>query len=69
LTSVISTSNVSAPFFDLFGFGAVCGNGIGIAYNLNRDRMSFSFSSFTKQAAGFRSAFVETVNETRDLLK
>jgi carnitine O-acetyltransferase len=69
LTSVISTSNVSAPFFDLFGFGAVCGNGIGIAYNLNRDRMSFSFSSFTQQAAGFRSAFVETVNETRDLLK
>lgn len=68
LTSVISTSNVSAPFFDLFGFGAVCGNGIGIAYNLNRDRMTFSFSSFTNQAAGFRTAFLETVDETRALL-
>jgi hypothetical protein len=69
LTSVISTSNVSAPFFDLFGFGAVCGNGVGIAYNLNNDRMTFSVSSFTGQAAPLRAALVETLGEARELLE
>jgi carnitine O-acetyltransferase len=68
LTSVISTSNVSAPFFDLFGFGAVCGNGVGIAYNLNNDRMTFSVSSFSGQAAPLRGSIVETLREIRTLL-
>jgi carnitine O-acetyltransferase len=69
LTSVISTSNVSAPFFDLFGFGAVCNHGVGIAYNLNSDRMTFSVSSFSDQAAPLREKLVETLGEARALLE
>jgi len=48
-SSVLSTSNVSAPFFDLFGFGPVIGNGLGLAYNIHDNELIFNITSFMNQ--------------------
>lgn len=45
MTSVLSTSNVTAPCFHLFGFGAVVGNGLGIAYNVHDNNMYINITS------------------------
>jgi hypothetical protein len=55
---VLSTSNVSAPFLDVFGFGAVTPRGVGIAYSLSDNDITVSVSSFTSQASALRTAIV-----------
>jgi carnitine O-acetyltransferase len=50
MTSVISTSNVTAPCFRLFGFGAVVGNGLGVAYNIHDMNLYINITSVSARA-------------------
>lgn len=45
-TWVLSTSNVTTPFFEAFAFGAVCGNGYGLGYMTLGDHIPVCVSSF-----------------------
>lgn len=45
-TWVLSTSNVTTPFFEAFGFGAVCGNGYGLGYMTGANVIPVCVSSF-----------------------
>ena len=42
----ISSSNVTAPFLDLFGFGPVVGDGYGIGYLILSDEIPMNITSF-----------------------
>eukprot|EP01116_Phalansterium_solitarium_P000730 TRINITY_DN10583_c0_g1_i1.p2 TRINITY_DN10583_c0_g1~~TRINITY_DN10583_c0_g1_i1.p2 ORF type:complete len:644 (-),score=241.54 TRINITY_DN10583_c0_g1_i1:254-2128(-) len=55
-SNILSTSNVSAPFFRLFGFGAVHARGLGLAYNINNDSLVFDVTSYTGQAVKYADA-------------
>ena len=52
---VLSTSNVSAPFLDRFGFGAVTGDGYGLGYLIHDDDVPVNVTSF-KSGSGTDSA-------------
>jgi len=43
---VLSTSNVSAPFLDRFGFGAVTGDGYGLGYLVHDDDVPINITSY-----------------------
>jgi carnitine O-acetyltransferase len=45
-TWVLSTSNVTTPFFDLFGFGAVSGKGYGLGYMTLANSLPVNITSF-----------------------
>jgi carnitine O-acetyltransferase len=63
MTSVLSTSNVSHPCFHLFGFGPVCADGLGIAYNVHGDRMFVNVTSFKEQARPYAMELTKTLKE------
>eukprot|EP01094_Clydonella_sp_ATCC50884_P029175 TRINITY_DN9049_c0_g1_i1.p1 TRINITY_DN9049_c0_g1~~TRINITY_DN9049_c0_g1_i1.p1 ORF type:complete len:624 (+),score=199.99 TRINITY_DN9049_c0_g1_i1:274-2145(+) len=67
-TNVLSTSNVSTPLSDFFGFGAVTGDGIGVAYSVEKGRLCFNLSSYTGYSKEFRAALEETFEEIRGVL-
>jgi len=68
-TSVLSTSNVSASCFKLFGFGAVCSNGLGIAYNIHNDILYFNITSYIGEAKNFANSLKNTLLEMQNVLK
>eukprot|EP00510_Aplanochytrium_minuta_P000008 CAMPEP_0184027572 /NCGR_PEP_ID=MMETSP0954-20121128/14283_1 /TAXON_ID=627963 /ORGANISM="Aplanochytrium sp, Strain PBS07" /LENGTH=511 /DNA_ID=CAMNT_0026312167 /DNA_START=368 /DNA_END=1903 /DNA_ORIENTATION=+ len=43
---VLSTSNVTTPFYDLFGFGAVVPNGYGFGYQTLPETLPFCITSY-----------------------
>jgi hypothetical protein len=45
-TWILSTSNVSAPFIDRFGFGAVTGSGYGLGYVIHDDDVPVNVTCF-----------------------
>ena len=49
---VLSTSNGSQPYIDLFGFGPVTKEGYGIGYIIEKDQMSFTVTSFKGSKSG-----------------
>ncbi|CAM9330454.1 unnamed protein product [Ectocarpus sp. 12 AP-2014] len=42
----LSTSNLSPPFLSSFGFGPVAGNGYGLGYNIDGDRITVPVTAF-----------------------
>ena len=46
----ISSSNVTAPFLELFGFGPVVGDGYGIGYLIFGDEIPMNITSFKDNA-------------------
>ena len=42
----ISSSNVTAPFLELFGFGPVVGDGYGVGYMIQQDSIPVSITAF-----------------------
>lgn len=70
MTSVVSTSNVSADAYELFGFGPVVGNGLGLAYSIKKDRLIFNVTAFEKQKAEkFARQLNKTLDDIRDVLQ
>eukprot|EP00924_Labyrinthula_sp_SR-Ha-C_P016967 maker-scaffold_6-snap-gene-20.57-mRNA-1 protein AED:0.03 eAED:0.03 QI:59/0.8/0.83/1/1/1/6/35/637 len=53
---ILSTSNVTTPFFDLFGFGAVTANGYGIGYQTLDDVLPFCITSYKDSTDGTNSS-------------
>jgi len=66
-TSVLSTSNVSAPCFDLFGFGPVCSQGLGIAYNVQEDSLRINITSFQGEAKKYAEALTTSLREMHEV--
>jgi hypothetical protein len=66
-SNILSTSNVSAPFFDMFGFGAVHPEGLGLAYNIHPNSIQFNVTSFTGQAVKFTDKLNESLISMRKL--
>jgi hypothetical protein len=68
-TSVLSTSNVSAPVFTLFGFGPVCAQGLGLAYNVEDDRLWINVSSWSGQADAYASSLKAALDEMKSVIE
>jgi carnitine O-acetyltransferase len=66
-TSVLSTSNVSHPCFHLFGFGPVCPQGLGIAYNVHPSDMYFNVTSFRDKARSFTDQLTQALTDMMEL--
>ena len=49
-TWALSTSNVSSPWLDLFGFGAVCSHGYGLGYMITDDNIPIHITSWNENA-------------------
>ncbi|GMH65283.1 hypothetical protein TrRE_jg7598 [Triparma retinervis] len=45
-TYVLSTSNVTSPYLDRFGFGAVTGEGYGLGYLVHEDNVPINITCF-----------------------
>jgi len=67
-SNVLSTSNVSAPIFDLFGFGPVISNGLGLAYNIHNDTLRFNVTSWIGEAKKFTDKLEESLNDIKKTL-
>jgi len=69
-TSVISTSQVSAPFFDLFAFGPVAADGVGIAYNIAVDEVRITITSVNAgEASRLTAALADAFAQIDDALR
>lgn len=68
-TWVLSTSNVTMPFINTFGFGAVTGEGYGLGYQIHDDRIPVHITSFASGAgtssAAFRDATADALCDIR----
>jgi len=69
MTSVLSTSNVSSPVFELFGFGPVCSNGLGLAYNIHEDKLIINVTSFINEAGRYTSMLESSLSEMRAVVE
>jgi len=45
---VLSTSSVTAPFIDYFGFGPVVNDGMGIGYGIRSDGLHLMVSAYSQ---------------------
>ena len=68
-TNVLSTSNVSTPFSDYFGFGSVTAGGLALAYSIEPSRLCFNISSYTQKAPDFAKALGGVLEEMRDMVE
>jgi hypothetical protein len=63
----ISSSNVSAPFLDIFNFGPVVENGYGLGYLIQEDKVVCSVSSFAtsrkSNGPGMRDAILQAMRD------
>eukprot|EP01096_Ripella_sp_DP13-Kostka_P003398 TRINITY_DN1501_c0_g1_i1.p1 TRINITY_DN1501_c0_g1~~TRINITY_DN1501_c0_g1_i1.p1 ORF type:complete len:678 (+),score=310.96 TRINITY_DN1501_c0_g1_i1:137-2035(+) len=66
-TSVLSTSNCGGNAFQLFAFGPVTGNGLGLGYMIKNNNIDICISSFMGHARAFRSCLVETFAQLRSI--
>ena len=67
---LLSTSNGSQPYIDLFGFGPVTGEGYGIGYLVDKAQMSFCVTSFKGASSGTSaSAFASNICSTMKWMK
>jgi hypothetical protein len=75
-TWVLSTSNVTTPFFDIFGFGAVCETGYGLGYQTLPSSLPVNITSFFSGQAKvpgstgskvFGKALVESLRDFADV--
>jgi carnitine O-palmitoyltransferase 2 len=58
----ISSSNVTAPFIDLFGFGPVVSDGYGIGYMIFADHVPMNITSFSGTGTS-SSAMAESIKK------
>ena len=63
-TWILSTSNVSDPNIELFGFGAVAASGYGIGYQVLDDHVPLCVSSYRSDGDTNSNDFVDAVAET-----
>lgn len=66
-TSVISTSNCGGNAFQLFAFGPVTGNGLGLGYMIKNNLIDICISSFIGEASAFRAYLLESLHEMRSI--
>ena len=59
---VLSTSNVTTPFYDLFGFGAVTPKGYGLGYMTLADSLPTNVTCF-KHSGNSAGTFVDTLEK------
>jgi len=67
-TSVISTSNLgTVPSLKLFGFGAVCSQGYGFGYMINKNDIPITISSWQKDTKGMKDLLVNSLTDMKKL--
>lgn len=62
-TWTLSTSNVTAPFIDQFGFGAVTGHGYGLGYLTQPDSISINVTSYKSCEESDSAKFAEAITD------
>ena len=73
-TWILSTSNVTTPFFRLFGFGAVSANGYGIGYQTFDNNLPFCVANYKNSEDGtdavkYTDNIAESLEEFNSLFK
>ena len=63
-TFLLSSSNVSSPELDVFGFGAVTGDGYGIGYQILQDVFPICVTSYHDSPSTNTTDFVSTVSQS-----
>ena len=62
MSNIISTSNCSAEALELFGFGPVHQDGIGVGYIIRNDATILNLSSFNKDIYDIKVKLIEAFN-------
>jgi len=57
----VSTSNLTQPLLDIFGFGAVSPKGYGIGYNVRNDSLNFVISNFRSNGVTDSSLYSQSL--------
>jgi carnitine O-acetyltransferase len=67
-SSVLSTSNCGSDALTMFGFGPVVGDGLGLGYMIQNEKIPITVSSFQRQALPYARALEKSLLEMRDVL-
>ncbi|KAH8825173.1 acyltransferase ChoActase/COT/CPT [Flagelloscypha sp. PMI_526] len=65
----LSTSQLSSPFFDGWGYGEVVPDGYGLAYAIGDDYIRWTITSLKLRTAELKGHLEEAANETRAMLE
>ena len=68
-TFALSSSNVSSPELDVFGFGAVIGDGYGIGYQILDDVFPICVTSYHDSPSTSTTDFVSSVSKNLNTLR
>ena len=65
----LSTSNCGSNALDVFTFGPVCPEGLGIGYMIKDTNIPINVTSFQQKAHTFTSALTRALSDIKDLLQ
>lgn len=65
----LSTSQLSSPYFDGWGYGEVVPDGYGLAYSIGNDYIRWTVTSLKRRTADLRQYLAEAATETRQMME
>ncbi|KZT11861.1 acyltransferase ChoActase/COT/CPT [Laetiporus sulphureus 93-53] len=64
----LSTSNLSSPFLDGWGYGEVVPDGYGLSYSIGDDYIRWTITSLKRRTAELKRYLAEAATETRQMM-
>jgi len=65
----LSTSQLSSPFFDGWGYGEVVPDGYGLSYSINDDSIRWGITSLKRDTLKLKHYLAEAATETRQMME
>lgn len=65
----LSTSNLSSPYFDGWGYGEVVPDGYGLSYAIGDDYIRWTITSLKRNTAELKHYLAEAATETRTMME
>ncbi|KAG6875178.1 hypothetical protein C0992_004889 [Termitomyces sp. T32_za158] len=65
----LSTSQLSSPFFDGWGYGEVVPDGYGLSYAIGDDYIRWTITSIKRRTEAFKHYLAEAATEIRDMME
>ncbi|KAG6875745.1 hypothetical protein C0992_002550 [Termitomyces sp. T32_za158] len=65
----LSTSQLSSPFFDGWGYGEVVPDGYGLSYAIGDEYIRWTITSIRRRTEAFKHYLAEAATEIRDMME
>ncbi|KAG6875761.1 hypothetical protein C0992_002501 [Termitomyces sp. T32_za158] len=65
----LSTSQLSSPFFDGWGYGEVVPDGYGLSYAIGDEYIRWTITSIKRRTEAFKHYLAEAATEIRDMME